>query len=271
MSHNKKRNTALLFEVLIKEQAKCILKKQDKKAKFIEKLIKKFFFKGSPLSKELELYTTLAETTNCSSEQAERLITNAKLARATISESVLYEMQSKLISLVNKTLGQHTFSNFVDNYKNLATINILFNDKAPFKTKMDMEQVLKESLTKQEKKEELITEEINMFIFKKYLENYNDEYVSLLDEQKELLNKFVLYKFGDEIDLKIYLNTECVRLSKVIDENIKNTDKDDVLYEKLNKTSENLKNMSIKHIDDTFIYSMLKYQELAKELNSNNG
>ena len=36
MSHNKKRNTAFLFEVLLKEQTKAILDKKDSKAQFIE-------------------------------------------------------------------------------------------------------------------------------------------------------------------------------------------------------------------------------------------
>jgi hypothetical protein len=40
MNHNKKRNTAFLFEILVQEQTKCVLKKQDKKAKFIENIIK---------------------------------------------------------------------------------------------------------------------------------------------------------------------------------------------------------------------------------------
>lgn len=266
MAHNKKRNTAVLFEILVKEQAKCILKKQDKKAKFIEKLIKKFYCKGSPLSQELELYNVLSESSELAENTAERLIFNIKQARSTINESLLYEMQSKLISLINKTLGPETFNNFIPNYTKLATINTLFNIKESFKHKMEMEQILKDSLINNHKEEELIKEDVNMLVFKQYMTHYNSEYASLLDEQKELLNKFVLYKFGDDVDLKVYLNTECLRLSNIITDNIKKASNDDLLKEKLTKVLTKLQNISINNIDDQFIYSIMKYQELVKEI-----
>ena len=56
MKHNKKRNTAFLYECLIKELTKAIVR-EDKKRQFItKKVIKEFFNKNSELRKELNLY-----------------------------------------------------------------------------------------------------------------------------------------------------------------------------------------------------------------------
>ncbi len=268
MNHNKKRNTAFLFEILVKEQTKCVLNKQNKKAKFIEKIIHKFFGEETVLRKELELYNCLLETNYNSSELAEKLISYVKQEHQSINEKQLFETQSKLIHLMNRSLGQDVFESFIPNYKNLATINIIWNKKAPLALKVEMEQIIKESLIKQEKKIELIKEDVNLLHFRKFMENFNEKYSTLLEEQKELLNKFILFKFGDEIDFKVYLNRECNRLLEAIESNKEKVKDNKELYENIDKCVDNLKSSSLKHMDDVFVYSIMKYQELAKELNS---
>lgn len=266
MSHNKKRNTALLFEILIKEQTKCVLSKHHKKANFIEKIINSFFAKNTILAKELEFYRILTETKSVSNEYAERILSVVKQERDKLDEEKLWESQSKLISLINKTLGPSVFSNFVPDYTKYASINIIFNKNAPLSERMGMEQVIKECLVKEEKKMELVKEDVNLLHFRKFMENFNEKYSSLLDEQKDLLNQFLLFKFGDKIDFKVYLNRECSRLLNVIEENKIKAKDDSVLYENINKCIDNLKSSSVRYTDDVFIYSIMKYQEMAREL-----
>lgn len=265
-THNKKRNTAFLFEILIKEQTKCILKKQDKKALFIEKLINKFFSPNSLLMKELTLYHTLSESSRCTPSFAEKLITNVKLERDKLSDKQIYESQSKLISIINKSLGSDTFSNFVENYKNLASINILFNKQSSIKHKTEIENVIKESLIYEEKKEELIKEEVNFLVYKKFLENFNEEYKDLLSEQKVLLNQYIYYKFGNDVDFKIHLNNECLRILRTIEKKKELVKENQELYQNIDKCINELKNLSFNKIDDMFIYKIMKYQELEREL-----
>ena len=62
MKHNKKRNTAFLFEVLSKELTKQILRKDKEKQKVILETLKLFFAKDTVLNKELKLYKYLAES-----------------------------------------------------------------------------------------------------------------------------------------------------------------------------------------------------------------
>ena len=62
MKHNKKRNTAFLYESLITELTKSIVKKDDVKKNTIIEIIKKYFSSGSNLKKELNLYRTILES-----------------------------------------------------------------------------------------------------------------------------------------------------------------------------------------------------------------
>ena len=59
--HNKKRNTAFLYEVLIKELTKTIVEKDPERKKVTSAILKEHFRKGTPLGQELILYKTLVE------------------------------------------------------------------------------------------------------------------------------------------------------------------------------------------------------------------
>jgi len=74
LKHNKKRNTAFLYEVLTKEVAKAIVAKDLKKKDSILSLMKEFFSKGKALRKELELYKLLGEASGPDLYFPERLI-----------------------------------------------------------------------------------------------------------------------------------------------------------------------------------------------------
>ena len=51
--HNKKRNTAFLYESLITELTKAIVRGQEEKKQKVLETIKKYFNADSPLKKEL--------------------------------------------------------------------------------------------------------------------------------------------------------------------------------------------------------------------------
>ena len=73
MKHNKKRNTAFLYECLIKELTKAIVR-EDKKRQFItKKVIKEFFNKNSELRKELNLYNSLLDSKSLNESFSRRL------------------------------------------------------------------------------------------------------------------------------------------------------------------------------------------------------
>ena len=54
--HNKKRNTVFLYEILVRELTKSIIKKDEKRKVNVLAIHKEHFKKGTILQKELQLY-----------------------------------------------------------------------------------------------------------------------------------------------------------------------------------------------------------------------
>ena len=62
MKHNKKRNTAFLYECLIRELTKAIVQENKSKQTIVKGLLKEFFSKGKALKQELDIYRSLLES-----------------------------------------------------------------------------------------------------------------------------------------------------------------------------------------------------------------
>ena len=123
LKHNKKRNTAFLYEALVKELTKAIVNKDIKKKNALVSMLKENFSVGRILQKELELIKTLSETKKVDMFTAERLLTESASRYSKLDADKIFEAQSKLIESINKNFGKEVYGNFVPNYKHLATVH----------------------------------------------------------------------------------------------------------------------------------------------------
>ena len=122
--YNKKRNTAFLYEALVRELTKAALKDDVERATTVTKLVKEHFKKGSLLYQELYLYRTLLETRDMAEAHlADRLIQESKFSYAMADRKQAFNAQTKLITVINKKLGSSVYNNFVPNYRDLGTIH----------------------------------------------------------------------------------------------------------------------------------------------------
>ena len=76
--HNKKRNTALLYEYLVKELTRCVLKEDLNTKKKIISILKEFFQKDSVLAKELSIYKSISEPALITKTLAEKILSESK-------------------------------------------------------------------------------------------------------------------------------------------------------------------------------------------------
>ena len=65
--HNKKRNTAFLYEALVREMTNAVVSKDKERKNKIVDILKESFSSSKILGKELSLYQTLLESTNLNS------------------------------------------------------------------------------------------------------------------------------------------------------------------------------------------------------------
>ena len=117
MKHNKKRNTAFLYECLVKELTKAIVRKNDERKQTIIKIIKESFKKGSALKTELDIYRSISECNKMSKEFAQRFLTESKKDFNDIDKKKIFNEQTALIRQINESLSNRVFANFVSNYK----------------------------------------------------------------------------------------------------------------------------------------------------------
>jgi hypothetical protein len=127
MKHNKKRNTAFLYECLIKEITKAVVRKDETRKDTIIKIVKEHFTKGMPLWEDLQLYKQLQETKGLNNDFASRYILEVKKDWESLNRKDIFNQQTILIKKINESLGSDVFGNFVENYRNLATIGHFFN------------------------------------------------------------------------------------------------------------------------------------------------
>ena len=216
--HNKKRNTAFLYEALVREVAKSVVKKDLKKKNVIVSVIKEHFNTGTTLGRELELYRALTPSQGFKESVAEKIIQEVKKEHKRIDKKKLFTEQSRVISKINKRISTDVFSNFVPNYKNLATISQIFNDDVSVKNRVLLETELLGAMAEGNCSSKDKTP-ISNLVYKSFIKRFNETYSgTLMNEQKALLHNYILSFNDNGLQLKVYLNEEVGRLKKVISE-----------------------------------------------------
>lgn len=270
IKHNKKRNTAFVFESLLREATVAIIKGDTDKQHKVVQIIKKHFTADSELKKHLECYRSLYENQSLNAQISEKILTEAKMASRLIDPHGLFKKQTELINDINTTLSPSVFSNFVPNYKTLATIDQIFCDKLPPKTRVMLESTIVENMTKNAP-ENVANEEIDNTTVSCFVGKFNDKYSETLsEEQKQLLSHYITSFTDNAVSLKMFLNEEIVRLKKVITES--STDEmfaeDAEMKQKASQIIEKLEGFKKAQINDDILLTVLKTQELVKEMSN---
>lgn len=271
--HNKRRNSAFLYEALVRELVKSAMRKDEQRKQITIDLMKKYFHADSPLGKELKVYKALYETTNLSPEDAERLLYEAKRTFFGVgfaSPQEIYDEQSQLIAAVNKKLSPSVFSNFVPNYKSIATIQQIFSKEVSIPNRIILERKILDDLCSRklivEKKEEKL--KINDLVIKTAIKSFNKKYDKLNENQKKLISKFLVKSEETEADLRLFVSEELSRIKGKLSSSltIKEFAEDNIMKQKAQKTLLLIEETLKSEIGEEEVSLVLKLQELEKEL-----
>jgi len=267
--HNKKRNTAFLYETMIKELTKAVVNKDLERKDFIVETMKQYFNSNTPLGKELRIYRDLNETSGVDLYTAERLLAESKKDFHSMDRKEIFNLQTELISEINKAVGKEAFNNFVPNYKSLATIYQIFSNQNSTKELILLERrVLKTLISKSAKAPAKKMPHVNNLTLKTFIKNYNEKYSqSITENQQELLNKYILSFSDNGLEFKLYLNEEVARLKNELHTILENEEysSDNDLKTKLTELQNLLESFSKTRIDEKMIVKVLKVQNLIKE------
>lgn len=265
--HNKKRNTAFIYEILVREIIKQTIDQNKEKRDIAINVIKEAFKKGTELRKELDLYKNLMETKNLNERIAEKLIFEVKKQHNKLDQKKIFKEQSNVIASINKNISKEVFNNFVPNYKSLATISQIFNDSVSPKTKVLLETKILQKLSEAINEEES-TPKVSPLVMKSFTQRYNKTYSDLLNEQKELLSQYISSFQDGGTEFNFFLNEELHRLKKIVNDSydLNEIKEDSSLKNKLKNVTQILENFHKTPVDQEKFLQILKIQTLAKEL-----
>jgi hypothetical protein len=270
LKHNKKRNTAFLFEVLVRELTKSVIQKRSEYGVKVSRIVKEHFGKGTLLKKELEIYKSLQEQSGLQPYVAEKLIFEAKSQHSKLNKEKLFQEQSALINKINKELSPEVFSQFVPNYKSIATIHQIFNNTLSPKKKVLLETTILETLTAVEQLTESKEKKVDSLVIKKFVERYNKQYetADLHEEQKKLLQKYIMSFSDNGLDLNVYLNEEVGRLKSALSEsnNVKEIVEDTEMLEKTQAILALLESFKEQAVSGDMVKKVLRVQNLVREI-----
>jgi hypothetical protein len=258
--HNKKRNTAFLFEALIREVTKAVAEQDKPREAGIIKIIKEHFSKSTELSKELKIYKCLLETTDFDLTLSKNLLAESKQRYDSLDRRRIFTEQNILIEKINKKLGTLVFNNFVPQYKDIATIYQIFNKAGTAKEQVLLENQVVELLARSPSRPEENHKQVDSLVIRTFFKKFNEKYnKALLKEQKEVLKHFITDS-GNNIEFKLYLNEEIGRIKKeIVDSEV----------EERQNLLEVISSFRQHEINYSLVEKVIKLQQLVHEIKQN--
>lgn len=205
VKHSKFKNTAILFELLVKQITQEVLSNSTKNLS--EKIIKEFFNSRKELAKELKLYNWIVKERFSSNDDAKLFLSEVIEERKKLDESKLTKEKYNLIKTIKESYELDKFlSSNLQNYKLLASIYKVFESKAhgrkvEIRDYIDSNNTILEHITNErttKKPQDKLYEEfkkqsedLRLLTYKLLIENFNSKYSNLDDSQKGLLREFI--------------------------------------------------------------------------------
>jgi hypothetical protein len=230
MKHSKVKNTAILFELLVRKIASDVL--DGKSDSFAVNLIREHFHPKVELGKELQLYRTFFNTPTLSEGKAFNLLDLVVARRKTLNERLLATQKYNLIKEIKKHCDLKEFmAGRVPSYKVYASIYKLFEAtsddvflldsvvKSRFlvvehlQGKNPEEQIVKETAFAETLRNQ--DEDIRFLSYKFLLERFNNKYSELNSSQKNLLREYI-NKGTDVTPFKKYVTAEATAVSNLL-------------------------------------------------------
>jgi hypothetical protein len=266
--HNKKRNTAFVFESLVREVTVSIMKGDLKRKNKVINIIRSHFGPNTEMRQHLECYKSLYENQGVVTTLGEKILYEAKMASRLIDPACLFKQQTALIDDINKDLTPSVFNNFVPNYKTLATIDQILSRKIAPKQRVMLEQEVVKNMAGPGVTLSA-TESIDTLTLNFFTNKFNEKYSNVLTEdQKTLLSCYITSFADNSVELKTFLNEEVSRLKdllgRVAVDSIFVEDQD--MQDKATALIEKLNTLNDTTINEKVLLTVLKTQELAKEL-----
>ena len=279
-THNKERNSILLYEFLIRTISKSLVEGDKKKSSIALKILRKHYKPGTQLYKEFRLMNSLAKTSVSSQYVAANILKEARTAVTTIDFTSLDREKSILIKNINHSINDENFyDQHVSEYREHATLQSLFNEWRQPASQRDLhkmavyeDSIMTKLLTPKQSVEdnELIDESAgtSRLLMKVMTQKLNEKYKDVLNEHQRALVKAYAFSVAAENNTTILAKLSEIKgkLLNKIEERINSNIDNSFLNEKMKEVKESLLQESIDSVDDSTVTRFMLYSKLQNEL-----
>ena len=279
-SHQKKRNSFLIYEFLIRTISTALVEDDKNKSAAALKIIRKHFKPGTNLYREFRLINSLVKTTVSSEHVAASILKEAKEAVSLIDENKLDREKSLLIRSINHTLNVENFyDQQIAEYRTYATIQLMINEwKSTNKDLQRMalfeDHVMKWLVTEKEATPDtMITDDTagtSRLLMKVMTKKLNEKYAGVLNEQQRGMIR--AYAFStvseDQTSIKAKLGEVKESLVSLVDQYGSEIQHNEYLKNKLSEAKSALLSESLEQVDDSTVTRFMLYSRLQDELES---
>ena len=269
MRHNKKRNTAFLYECLIKELTKAIVRQDENTKQNIISIVREHFNKNTILYEDLQLYNQILEA-KVSKQQAVRFLFEVRRDWESLDRKKVFNAQTTLIKKINETLSPDFFACFVDNYRGIATVGS-FLQSSTLKAK---QRIVSEDrmlqMVSNETNETKVFKHVDNLTYKTFVNKFNETYRhTLRDEQRLLLTNFITSFSDNGLGLKSFMNEELGRLKSEMKSLVETEGVSEIYRERGTKVLSKLEDFSKTPINEEMVKDVFYIQDLIAEFNKN--
>lgn len=253
-NHNKKRNSGLIYELLVRYIAKKLVEDNVPAAQSALGILKEHYKKGTLLYKEFRLFNALISTTVSSQSVAESILSEAKKAVQQHDAKALTREKSLLIRSINHTLNDSQFyKQHVQDYKMYATVQTVFNDWKRLnehniaRVANYEDTIIKWLISDKSAKDQLDNnyDNVSSIVIKTMTERINKKYLNTLNEKQQDLIR--TYSLKNENNDELFKNLTNIKIDtlKLISAYNKDHKNDKYLVEKLNKLKETVVSINL--------------------------
>jgi hypothetical protein len=276
--HNKRRNTGLLYEFLVRSISRALVDGDTKRSNVALKVIRRHFKPGCELHREFRLINSLIRTTVSSEAVAASIIQEAKAAARAYDVLSLDREKSLLISAINRSVNDEDFYDHqVNDYRMYATIQTLLNDWRTPNADLGRMAQYEDQLLRWLVTEKLSSPDAAMpaespgtsrLMMKVMMKRLNEKYASVLnDEQKQLVRAYAFSTANnDPVSIKLKLQEIQQKLLGEIDEYSLNNPNDEYVNKKLVEAKQRLETETLESVDDDTVTRFMLYTKLSSEL-----
>ncbi len=279
--HNKRRDTGLVYEFLIRRLSRAMVEKDQKTYKRALEIVKKYYGEGAPLAEERELFDVIRNARGLAETSARRVLGEVERAAQRMDTKKIDIKKSNLIKEINYAFGRDFFSvHRVPDYRLLASIQMVIdsartqNRLTETVQKIQLEEGLVRYMTTRGSFQEASAQrsEVDALVMAMVAKRFNEKYAKTLNApQKALLEKYIRWQVsGDAMPLAEFVSSEEKRIKGVLVRAsfLREVRDDKAMLERLVEAQRKLDEPTFVHKMDEGVEKVMMYQKLAEEVES---